>query len=96
MAADPQPADTGSGGVFGQGYLNGTQTQSGYGTSLPARWTDFIFSVAGEELGMIGCVAILLLLTAIIVRVLLVAKMPKPRSTAMFVWEWHPCCCSRP
>lgn len=64
----------GSGGVFGQGYLNGTQTQSGYGTSLPARWTDFIFSVAGEELGMIGCVAILLLLTAIIVRVLLVAK----------------------
>lgn len=64
----------GSGGLFGQGYLNGTQTQSAYKSSLPARWTDFIFSVAGEELGLVGCVAIILLLTAIIVRVLLVAR----------------------
>lgn len=64
----------GSGGVTGQGYLNGTQTQSDYGTSLPARWTDFIFSVCGEELGMLGCIAVILLLTAIIARVLLVAK----------------------
>ncbi len=64
----------GSGGVFGQGYLNGTQTQSGYSTSLPARHTDFIFSVAAEELGMFGCIAIMLLLAAIVIRVLLVAK----------------------
>ena len=62
----------GSGGVFGQGYMNGTQSQSAYG--LPARWTDFIFSVCGEELGLVGCVAVILLLAAIIVRVLLVAK----------------------
>lgn len=64
----------GSGGVFGQGYLNGTQTQSRYGTSLPARWTDFIFSAAGEELGMVGCIAIMLMLAAVIVRVLIVAR----------------------
>lgn len=64
----------GSGGVFGQGYLNGTQTQSSYSTSLPARHTDFIFSVAAEELGMFGCIAIMLLLLLIIIRVLLVAK----------------------
>lgn len=64
----------GSGGVFGQGYMNGTQTQSGYSTSLPARWTDFIFSVCGEELGMVGCIAVILLLAAVIGRVLLVAK----------------------
>lgn len=64
----------GSGGVFGQGYLNGTQTQSSYNSSLPYRWTDFIFSVTGEELGMIGCLAVIVLLTAIILRVLLVAK----------------------
>lgn len=63
----------GGGGMFGQGYLNGTQTQAGEG-SIPARWTDFIFSVCGEELGLLGCLAILLLLSAIIVRVLLVAK----------------------
>jgi len=64
----------GSGGVFGQGYLNGTQTQSGYSTSLPARHTDFIFSVAAEELGMFGAIAIMVLLALIIIRVLLVAK----------------------
>ena len=63
----------GGGGVFGQGYLQGTQTQAGAG-SLPARWTDFIFSVCAEELGMVGCLAILALLTAVILRVLLVAK----------------------
>ena len=64
----------GSGGIFGQGYMQGTQTQSSYPTSLPNRWTDFIFSVCGEELGLIGCLAVIALLTAIIVRVLLVAR----------------------
>lgn len=64
----------GSGGVFGQGYLNGAQTQSGYPQSLPARRTDLIFAVCGEELGLIGCLAVILLLLCIIVRVLLVAK----------------------
>lgn len=64
----------GSGGVFGQGYMNGTQTQSKASYSLPSRWTDFIFSVCGEELGLIGCLAVIVLLAAIIFRVLLVAK----------------------
>lgn len=64
----------GSGGVFGQGYLNGTQTQSDYSTSLPARRTDLIFAVCGEELGFIGCLAVVFLLLCIIFRVLLVAK----------------------
>ena len=64
----------GSGGVFGQGYMQGAQTQSDYSTNLPARHTDLIFSVAAEELGMIGALAILILLAAIIVRVLIVAR----------------------
>lgn len=64
----------GSGGVAGQGYLNGTQTQSSLSESLPERHTDFIFAVCGEELGMLGCIVIMLVLTAIIVRVLMVAK----------------------
>ena len=64
----------GSGGIFGQGYMQGTQTQSSYPPSLPNRWTDFIFSVCGEELGLIGCLLVIALLTAIIVRVLLVAR----------------------
>ena len=58
----------GSGQLTGQGYLNGTQTQSAASGSLPARHTDFIFAVCGEELGLVGCCAVLLLLTAIILR----------------------------
>ena len=58
-----------SGGVQGQGYLHGVRAQ---GDLLPFKHTDFIFSVAGEELGLIGCAAIVILLTAIILRVLYV------------------------
>ena len=64
----------GSGGVWGQGFMKGTQTQSEFRSSLPERHTDFIFSVIGEELGMAGCIVVMLLLAAIILRVLLVAK----------------------
>ena len=66
----------GSGGWFGQGLFHGTQTQSD-SNSLPARHTDFIFSVAGEELGYIGCIAIIVLLVAIILRCLVVARQAK-------------------
>ena len=58
-----------SGGIEGQGYLHGVRAQ---GDLLPFKHTDFIFSVAGEELGLIGCAAIVILLTAIILRVLFV------------------------
>ncbi len=64
----------GAGGMFGQGYLHGTQTQSDSSWSLPGRHTDFIFSVCGEELGMVGCLVIIALLAAIIARVLIVAR----------------------
>ena len=63
----------GSGGLFGQGYMQGTQTQAGEG-SIPARHTDFIFAVCGEELGLAGCLLVILLLAAIVVRVLMVAR----------------------
>ena len=65
----------GSGGLFGQGYLSGLQTQSS--DSLPARQTDLIFAAAGEELGLVGCAAIMLLLVLIIFRILLVARKAK-------------------
>lgn len=63
----------GSGGAYGQGYLSGSLTQSG-STSLPAKQTDLIFAVAGEELGIFGCIAIMVLLVLIIFRILLVAR----------------------
>lgn len=54
-----------NGGVAGQGLYQGTMVQSG---SVPAQHTDFIFSAIAEELGMLGCILVLLLLTAIVVR----------------------------
>ena len=63
----------GSGGLTGQGLFHGTQTQSPYRTSLPERQTDFIFCVCGEELGFIGCMLIILLLLAIVIRCFVVA-----------------------
>ena len=63
----------GSGGLTGQGLFNGTQTQSPYRTSLPERQTDFIFCVCGEELGFIGCLVIIAILLAIVVRCFVVA-----------------------
>ena len=76
----------GSGGVRGQGYLHGVQSQSPYEPSLPARSTDEIFAVCGEELGIIGCTIVILLLAAIILRCVWVArKAPSPMTalTAM-------------
>ena len=63
----------GGGGFWGQGYLHGTQTQAGAG-SLPARHTDLIFAVIGEELGFVGATLAILLLAAIVIRVLAVGR----------------------
>ena len=54
-----------SGGFSGQGLGRGRMTQGGI---IPAQSTDFIFSAAGEELGFIGCMLIVLLLMAMIFR----------------------------
>jgi len=54
-----------SGGFEGQGLGNGRLTQSGF---IPAQHTDFIFSVAGEELGFIGALLVIALLVTVIVR----------------------------
>jgi len=55
----------GAGKIFGTGFGHGVQTQMGY---LPAKETDFIFAVIGEEAGMIGCVIVVLLLVSLITR----------------------------
>jgi len=60
----------GSGGVFGKGYMNGSQAQLEF---LPERSTDFIFAVIGEEWGLIGLTTLLLMYLFVIVRGLYMA-----------------------
>ncbi|MEW6352840.1 MAG: rod shape-determining protein RodA [Pseudomonadota bacterium] len=55
----------GSGGVFGKGWLNGTQS---YLDFIPERTTDFIFAVYGEEFGLIGALLLLALYLFIVLR----------------------------
>ena len=64
----------GSGQIFGIGFLNGIQTQYGY---LPAKQTDFIFAVIGEELGLVGGLALLFLYFIMIYRLIKIAKNAK-------------------
>lgn len=59
------------GGWSGQGLYNGIRTQNG---ELPSQHTDFIFSTVGEELGFLGCILVLLLELAIIIRCIQVGK----------------------
>lgn len=56
----------GSGGMFGKGYLQGTQTTYGF---VPEQSTDFIFCTVGEEWGFVGCLAVILLYVALILRI---------------------------
>jgi rod shape determining protein RodA len=60
----------GSGGVFGKGYMNGSQAQLEF---LPERSTDFIFAVIGEEFGLLGQLLVLSLYGVVIGRALYLA-----------------------
>ncbi|MBR6601525.1 MAG: rod shape-determining protein RodA [Bacteroidaceae bacterium] len=61
----------GSGGLWGKGFLNGTQTKLNY---VPEQHTDFIFCTIGEEQGFMGCAFILLLYATFIIRIILLAE----------------------
>lgn len=57
----------GSGGLFGKGFLSGTQIKYGF---VPERHTDFIFCTVGEEWGFVGTAAILVLMCLLILRLM--------------------------
>ncbi len=61
----------GSGGIFGKGFLQGTQKNLNF---LPEQQTDFIFSVIGEELGFVGCLILLFLFAALIWRIVIIMR----------------------
>jgi rod shape determining protein RodA len=62
----------GSGGMFGKGWLNGTQCHLDF---LPEQHTDFIFAVIAEEIGLVGIIIMMLLYLFIILRGLYIAAM---------------------
>jgi len=73
---------TGSGGITGKGFLQGTQVNLEY---LPARHTDFIFSVLGEEWGFVGVTIVLTLYLYFILQTLRVAADARDRSGTFLV-----------
>jgi rod shape determining protein RodA len=64
----------GSGGLSGKGYLEGTQTQLRF---IPEQWTDFIFTVIGEEFGFIGSAIVVILFCVLLLRLLNIAGLHK-------------------
>ncbi len=65
----------GSGQLWGDGLFKGTYTQSAAG--VPVNESDMVFTVVGEELGFVGCIALLAVLAFIIIRIVRVGKMSR-------------------
>jgi rod shape determining protein RodA len=72
----------GSGGLVGKGFMEGSQAQLGY---LPARHTDFVFSVLAEETGFVGVVIVLGLYLLVLWRMLETARLARDRLGAFVV-----------
>ena len=70
----------GSGGFFGKGFLNGSQSQLGF---LPEKTSDFIFSVVAEEWGFFGSIILIALLSVIIFRGIQIAMESKDKFGAL-------------
>ncbi|MCC5915464.1 MAG: rod shape-determining protein RodA [Balneolaceae bacterium] len=60
----------GSGGIYGKGFMEGTQTQLRF---LPEQWTDFVYCVVGEEFGFIGASTLLILYALLFLKLLSMA-----------------------
>ena len=73
----------GSGGFAGKGYLEGTQKALEF---LPAKHTDFIFSVVGEELGFVGVFAVMLLYLLMLARMFLTVNKARDRTGVYIVF----------
>ena len=72
----------GSGGLWGKGWLHGTQSHLQF---LPAHATDFIFAVLGEELGLIGIILLFTLFITIITRCFMIAYKSQTIFTRLLV-----------
>lgn len=71
----------GSGGWFGKGYLEGTQTKGGF---VPEQHTDYIFTTVGEEWGFVGCVVVLGLFVILFMRIIYLAERQKTKFSRVY------------
>lgn len=66
----------GSGGWFGKGYLEGTQTKGGF---VPEQHTDYIFTTVGEEWGFVGAVVVIAVFVTLLLRIIYMAERQKSK-----------------
>ena len=71
----------GSGGWFGKGYLEGTQTKGGF---VPEQHTDYIFTTVGEEWGFVGSISVIALFVALILRVIYLSERQKTKFSRVY------------
>lgn len=79
----------GSGQLTGKGLNNNEVSSANNGNYVPEIQTDFIFAVAGEELGFVGCFAIVLLLFLIIFECLRTGRRAKDREECSSAAGWR-------
>ncbi|WP_298221274.1 rod shape-determining protein RodA [Flavobacterium sp.] len=71
----------GSGGWFGKGFLEGTQTKGGF---VPEQHTDYIFTTVGEEWGFIGSLVVIALFVGLIFRIIYLAERQKTKFSRVY------------
>jgi rod shape determining protein RodA len=71
----------GSGGFFGKGYLEGTQTKGGF---VPEQHTDYIFTTVGEEWGFIGSTFVIALFVTLFLRIIYLAENQKTKFSRIY------------
>jgi rod shape determining protein RodA len=72
----------GSGGITGKGFLNGTQSHLDF---LPEKQTDFVFTLWAEEWGLLGTMALLALVFAILMRIFSIARLSRTQFSRLMV-----------
>ena len=71
----------GSGGLFGKGFLEGTQTKGGF---VPEQHTDYIFTTVGEEWGFIGSLVVIGLFATLFLRIIYLAERQKTKFSRVY------------
>jgi rod shape determining protein RodA len=71
----------GSGGLFGKGFLEGTQTKGGF---VPEQHTDYIFTTVGEEWGFVGSLVVIALFLILILRIIYLSERQKTKFSRVY------------